>query len=590
MTYDLPVAYSFPVTTEVTAPCLTEQGRALPRFGGRILTARDGTVAVGKDNRQPAALAQPPLPAWVSVAPEPTWFERLMPGPKDDIAPHLQGDLDLGYRLQDPVLSRAFYDEQVALRQEKKQTGEEYTFAPFLVTLENMRRLTAHILDDGHFDEPLEPDERVAFLALQGYIRQMMDLQAPYKRTIKLALLMTTMLEIVTARHVIDGPHSRVPGSLREDGRLSTFSFHGTPDDAAPPKGTKAGQMLLGAVLSCRWGGLNPEGVHDENRLLFGSGLYALGTDLTGWLDDDRMFLYPSFAPLGVRDFACFGHLPIYPLGMITRYALNADGQMMTPLAFMAHDAAHVRSDGSWQQLASGKRLDGIDSRLLFRQLALDSLSGAGQGMERAVELVLFNLFHEKTSHMARWTLEFASFLPLFNSISRVRRRRSLDYPEPYRKISDFEALWACCQVHWLYHQLEGLPALEPEEIGPWSQQLLARFEREKVPALRAHWSFFETRRAALSAWFLANARDGDLITSDNKGHLHYGYASCHAHAEAIFHKGGILMFNEEYDSACRGPVDYLDVAYFEVVEHPDEYRRLAQDLGEELPPWPRDA
>ena len=98
------------------------------------------------------------------------------------------------------------------------------------------------------------------------------------------------------------------------------------------------------------------------------------------WLDDERLLVCPSFEALDPEDFCRFGHLPVYPLGMMTRFALNADGQMMTPMQFMEHDAFHTDDAGIWRHLQSDRLLEPINSRLLFRQLVLDSLAGQAPG------------------------------------------------------------------------------------------------------------------------------------------------------------------------------------------------------------------
>ena len=83
--------------------------------------------------------------------------------------------------------------------------GDEYTFEPFLVLLGNMKTVAAHIAGHRHFHERLTADEKDAFDQLQILIQEMIDLKAPYKRTVQLATLMTTMLEILTVRHELDG-------------------------------------------------------------------------------------------------------------------------------------------------------------------------------------------------------------------------------------------------------------------------------------------------------------------------------------------------------------------------------------------------
>ena len=215
-----------------------------------------------------------PVQALPEFTPKVPWFEQRMPAPKDDTGPRLSPDSWLRSCCPDPARGRTFYDQQVAARLEKKQAGEqageEYKFAPFLVTLGNMRQLTAHILADQHFHEELDPDERGAFVELQRLIDQMIALQAPYKRTVHLAVLMTLVLDIVTSRHVTQGLRDTEP-DLWNHHRIAEFRWYKGRDAHGRDLLWPAGTIPLETVLSCRWGGLLPGGL-DEKQQLFQPG------------------------------------------------------------------------------------------------------------------------------------------------------------------------------------------------------------------------------------------------------------------------------------------------------------------------------
>ena len=549
---------------------------ATDSFAGRSVSTQ---ALVAGHVPEPAPLPQPAGPT--TPRPWPPWFELRIPSPKDDIGPRLSPDPWLKSCLQDPVRGRTFYDEQVALRLEKRQTGDEYRFEPFLVTLDNMRRLTAHILADQHFHQELEPDERQAFVRLQGLIDQMIREEAPYKRTVYLAVLMTVILDRVTARHVIEDLRTAEP-ELWSHYRIEEFFWRVGRDNECQTARQTSAALDLETLWSCRWGGLVPEGCKNERQDLFHLDDY-ISQCLDAWLDNDRVFFYPSLEALDPEDFCRFGHLPICPLGMMTRYALNADGLMRTPLAFMEHDAFHAWDAGICRRLESPLMLENIDNRLLFRTLALDSLQGIVEpALERAVVLIVFQLLHEKGASEARSLVSPESFLPLLHRISRIRRARYVDYPAEFQKIGDSQALQACLWVHWLYHQLSGDGAIKAGS-GP---ALLARFTQEVWPVFEQHMAFFEARKNSLCEKWVADAEAAGLVRESRDGGLDYGYRSRNSHA---FHmlRDSVFFFRQAYDEECEGPVDHTDVAYFEAIVHPDEYQRLARELGDELPPYP---
>ena len=159
---------------------------------------------------QPHSMASmPELPSVPTNEPDlpsqPPWFEQAIPQPLQDISDDLQPDTDIKQRLQDPELGVRFYHEQIARRQEAEEKGEDFTFAPLLVTLENMKRLTDHILANRHFPQPLTDDERDAFTRIQTLISQLTERKAPYKSTVQLAWLMMALQEMMVARHIT--PH-----------------------------------------------------------------------------------------------------------------------------------------------------------------------------------------------------------------------------------------------------------------------------------------------------------------------------------------------------------------------------------------------
>ena len=539
---------------------------ARPSWVGRAVAPASGGLRLAD---QPPSLVRPAL-----KAPERPWFERIMPQPPHDIRTDLARDRCLRTTLQDPEHSTRFYHQQVQCRRQCQQDNEEYRFAPFLVTLENMSLLVDNILANQQFREPLDARERGAFLTLKGLILRLITQQAPYKRTVRLALLMTCMLEIMTARHVVAALHDS-DSLLLKKGRLKEFPFfprcEGLEDDEDPVAQPAAG-IDLDRVLACRWGELNPTGRYDEQAELFDD-YCGLGSELEEWLENPALFVYPSFEPLDPEDFCRFAHLPVYPLGLITGYALNADGVMRTPMSFLLHDFVHASSGRIWEYLEGARPLENLASRLALRTLVLDELPVAIRtpGLESAVVLVLFHLFHERMIFESRQELGSANFVPLLHRICTIRRMRSCDYPDVYRQIGDWEALLACHWVHWMYNR-----GLRDHPLRSCDIKLLAtRFVAQEVPLLRGQWDFFDGHRQEVRDWLAAREQVRTLAD----GSRNHCYKSRSDYAKARFDNAE-LVFWQEYNAHCEGPVDYTDLAWFDVLYTPGDGRRMLQELA----------
>ena len=512
--------------------------------------------------------------------PERPWFEKEMSSPP--VPFHPQPDPDINDRLQDPAKSLDFYHREVERRRQAKEAGEVYTFAPLMHTLANMRDLTQHILANRQFEQPLSAEDRAAFCTLGEHIETHLTRQAPYESTVQLAVMMTCMLEVATARYALPDLEKRVPALFHYDRRdiqclrLRQFAFvQHTADERFIP--LPSGDIALSSIVSCAFGGINPGG-QDEKTQLFGH-WFAGKTWLTEWLRNDRLFLYPSFEPLTPKDLAHLGHLPIYPLGMTSAYALNADGFLHTPLRFLDHDLGHAYDTAIWEHLRGSRPLQATLSRLQFRQLVMDRLPAALKAfdLDTALALVVFNLFHEYNAFQARRFLEPDSFLPLFNEICRVRRERACDYSPEYQKVDDLQALIACLWVHRAYHcwcQHSG------EARARIAQTLADRFLRHELPALLECWAFLEKHREALLEHFL----DFAALEADDNGHSGLPVRYKSKSRWARYYNNKALTVSQERNRHTGGPVEQVDLPFFDALQTPRE-RELIKKAVNEWPP-----
>ena len=500
---------------------------------------------------------------------EPAWFEKLIPAPRKDVAGQLDPDAYLKGTWPGFPLDYARYQREVDARVllENDGKGDDYTFEPFMALLDNMRRVSSHCLADRQFEEALTEEEYRAFLGVQGHIDQMKQLGAPYKRTVWLAVLLATVQEVVSGRHVIDGLKGQEAGkALRKKQRLRTFTFF-APDQCRLPAGSRLSwpQIDLDKVLACRWGGLNPAGSLDECQQLFIGGSF-IGHHLQDWLDTPTLFLCPSFEPLDLADFCRFGPLPVYPLGLITAAAVNADGVMHTPLAFLEHDLDHVSTTRGWTCVHSDRLLESVSGRERFGRLVLERLPAEWEALQPALHLIVFYLFHEARPLGAEAVMQEEHCGRLLGRISELCRARRWDLSPLYRRITDRQAWLACHWAHALYRELDRAAGAccRPEQQGV-----------ESVSQALEQWRFFEDNRSAIHSWLMSRQKTATTWSGDVLRRIE-------CRSEWVWWQSGShwLTVREEYNSRCEGPVDYTDVAYKAVLLHPQLREQMLQALA----------
>ena len=224
------------------------------------------------------------------------------------------------------------------IRKNLAAEGRAYDCQPLTATLINMQRLAHDILTGRHLPKELAQDERwaLALLHNDGILELLGCDHTPYEATVKLAVVLGTVLEVIAARHLASTFPETQPG-LQGQNRLETFEFHDSC--ALEPAGSRvdAAQIKLAEVLSCRWAGFNCDGDMDENERLF-AGKPGLWNLVSRRLGDSDIFFYPTFEAVDADTCQTLMRASVYPLCLTTDYAtLSSDGVLRTPLAFMQH-------------------------------------------------------------------------------------------------------------------------------------------------------------------------------------------------------------------------------------------------------------
>ena len=510
----------------------------------------------------------PDLSASLRVNYQAPWYippEKQVPQPGE--SPTLKNDEWLSKTSHQPVTVENI-EQALEKRRDLKAQGleDQFTFEPLVTTLENMAVFIRHIRDNKQFAKELDEEEDRAMAWLEEKTAVLIKEKAPYKRTVQLAMALMTVCEELTNRRIL------IP--LKEHDPLLFNNHCGNIDDA----------FSLERLIACSWGG-NNTGVLPENEEFFTErGFYSAWEGLTTWLDRDDMLLYPSFQVLGLKDFCNFSHLPVHPIGMITDYTCNADGKMMSPLLFAMHDFEHMRQQSTRGQRdykpgpGSSDLLCVPSRRLALRQLLLDSMPAALKSVagERALELLLFELFHEKHPGSVAQSLGsgYSAFLSCLQDVAEPRRHKRAGYPPDTQKVTDTEASMAAFWVVrlWEYWQTADF-ALTPRQLQARTRMFMA-FE---APRLQEHLDFIDRHRGTLRHLFAGKA-------TWSGSHPQDGYYAVDVLADGLVRQQTLELFKTYDPTSGLCHLDNTDRAYFSALRYPDLREEIERRTGELLP------
>ncbi len=423
--------------------------------------------------------------------------------PRPRVAPSLKDDLDLATTFQDEN-SLTFIQAQLAERRKVEAQGQEFMFAPLMVTLENMLIFIKHIEEGKQFTGTLIEEETAALKRIGQQTAKLVSAQQPrYKRTLRLALSLTILCDIITQRLVINPLLEQQPWLSEKIFISNTTSSLWS--DYFPGRR----QRLMAALpLTGKHGSGGEQALP---KIWFSLSLYLT---LFETINNQNLLLYPSFHPLTIADFCRLGHLPLFPVGLMTEYVMGADGQLRTPLPFAEHDLTHMED-----MIAVGDpdyRLAGVadvplyDSarRLDWRRLLLDRIPRCltDQLSLSALQLLLFDLLHEKdpdesVRSMSSDTASFPRHIKTLVGATSVLRHT---YEDTYKGITTGQAaiailwamrLWSC----WRAADCQ----LSEEELHACARAFIDK----DLPRLDQHLNFFAQHRSRLRQLFAEHPR-----------------------------------------------------------------------------------
>jgi len=499
-------------------------------------------------------------------------FEHLVPSPDNIQKLKLVDDEILKGTLQEASTSLVWYAKELERRRQTAEQGEEYTLPALGPTLINMRLFIDHLLGNRHFTQPLNDGERRALKELDEQAAILLRKEVPYKRTVLLSFVFVTLYDLLVQQRVLAPLVQQQPDLTQKRSSLPTlwpFGFYTRPEDLVRPPQPVA-SMDPEQVVSCYRRGLNPEALEVKDCLRAHYDSSQIISALPMLLNNPSVFLYPSWQPLDIDDFCNFGHLPVYPLGLIPTYAANADGCMNSPLQFMVHDMFHISYVESYLYIEGSRPLETPANRCAFRQLLVNVPKAlAHLHLEKAVYLLVFNLLHEQNPGQARNDLENESFVPLMWIQAEVRRERWCDYSLNFQGIKDDEGTIAALWIHRLFAQWKtsGLQLTDAQR-----DRLADQFLTCELPELRWHLEYLARHKARLRELFLPEAEDYTLEQTDaSTGNRHFRWA------RGIFFKKDFFHWQEPHGGCC---VDHSDVVYFDRLHQHGGREQMAQATG----------
>ena len=376
---------------------------------------------------------------------------KILPHP--DNSPKLFEETAFESIFEVPDESVSWYRNEVKKRKEIEDQGGVYSLAVLNTTLKNMILFVDHILSEKQFKSNLTDSEREGFELLSFDLKALDDQKNPsYKEIVILSYKLTLLHEMSIYRRIIaplEKPDVEPVNNDEHDGYMEfkmnhhyvmsyhIFSNHLTHKDL----------YILPYEESC-----------SDCSVLGDSRFKAL-------LDNQNVILFPSFQPIDIDNFARFGHIPVYPIGLMTDYYLNADGTMNSPINFYDHDMIHIDDHRGYEYVESRTELGSPENRQDFQHALAKSKKyffENNEGVAKVFDLSLFQIFHENELENAKelYLSCNSSFLKLV--LLQTQTEQSHHYSDNYNQLSrndiEFGASWVFkIYKYWVDNKMKRL-------------------------------------------------------------------------------------------------------------------------------------
>lgn len=398
-----------------------------------------------------ACLIQPAAAKPFQRTKEPVTWQGL-PTPASGFTPII--DPTFKSVFQNNELGIQWYEEKLKERQAliKLGRGDEFSVPELKYTLHNIFKFISTLIIGKHFPSPLDENEKVILITLQNDLMTLLMSRKPsYNKTIRVIFTFTMIYDHLVYNHIIEPllfPKYNWNNQLTEllqpvipytdISRKFTFIEY---NPQISLKDIYQDFMSLGAQE------------FDFTMWTERYGIFFFKYLFTS-LNDERIILYPSFNPLDIDDFARLAPVPVYPLGLMDQYMLNADGIMHTPMEFMLHDAFHIQQHSGYKYVDGTGPMENPYNRLAFINSALDAgahyLSRHSKA-KKAVELALFNIFHEHSLQEGIEMLSGKKHKLLYQSLYFQQTEKAFHFSPEYGQLSKHDLLSGSVWVYELY-------------------------------------------------------------------------------------------------------------------------------------------
>ena len=393
------------------------------------------------------ASRQDHLPAWPAIYPEmnvlaPGWspchYRSLPPTPEplellpDEFIQPTRWSAD----------SIDWYWQEVEKRKELEQQGKDYTFEPLRTTLLNMQLLTLHILKDKQFWSPLSKEETAVFNLLKDEIEALLGKpEILYKKTLVLTCKFTFLYDWMVLHKVYIPLGLKLPKDI-----MYFFDSHSLDDTLNLQfSGPEPSKTLMDLYQKKIWDNLLLQD-YSKTPCSFESFFRPLHAT--------EAILYPSYEPLDLHHFNRFGHLPIYPLGMMTSFGQGADGQIRSPLRFYYHDILHLSMQCIHKRVYQADTLCSPKSRFCFRELVLGYIPEEkileSIPVQKAAEVLIFTLYHEGLFSYNMEYFEAKSYVLYMQIIMELAKHSAHALSPDYQQVTVEAAALAAYWTHGL--------------------------------------------------------------------------------------------------------------------------------------------
>ncbi len=365
--------------------------------------------------------------------------------------------------IEDSSRSMDWYKTKTEERKRLKEKGleDEFSIPELKVTLQNIRLMILHIFSGSQFAEPIEYLEQIAYSQMLLRIDELLRQEKPsYIKTIR-EIIAFNLIYDFSVYEKVTAPLLDALSVKESEKRISGYNSNSSCKRTDIPSYPlimaeyKEPVNSLYYLYNFQKNNLLPteEFTHECDPMHL--------SDIRDHIKNTDIILYPSFNEMDLDDFVNIAHIPLYPVGLMNQYAINADGALNTPWMFMAHDIRHTKIHASYKYISGSGYLESIESRHSFITAAVSGAKEHFQsspGIEKSIMLFLFDAFHEFNFNYTKGFLRLDkhSFNSVNNILGSQQTVEAYHFSPKYNSMTEDELKMGLIWVTQLYNYWKG--------------------------------------------------------------------------------------------------------------------------------------